>query len=146
MKGLATNNLFLSFLEWDIYSKLFLPPIIMVSSLSQAFAFKGTGKLMNEFASIFGKYERLQIGDGRKFYNKVLWRVVTLNLIAIPSSVCGFVMYTFFIYDYFLSHSSSYTGGIAVAIMSYNQYIPASSSGKDSIYIYSKCNGDQIKT
>ena len=109
---------------------MFCIPIVLGAPLAQAFAFKGIGKLMNEFASIYGKQERLQIGNGRKLYNNTWWRVLTLTLIQLPISVCGFVMYTFFIFMNFLSPTHAYIGGFLIAISGYTTVIPATTLGK----------------
>ena len=126
---LGQRQIFL-LLEWDVYSQIFVIPIVLGAPLAQAFAFKGIGKLMNEFASIYGKHERLHIGNGRKMYNKAWWRVLTLPIIQLPTSICVFVTYTFFMFMNILPPTQAYIGGFLIAISGYITIIPATTLGK----------------
>ena len=116
--------------EWDFFGYVAYPTSTVFAAVAHTFSFKGMGAALTEFAGTYTKHPSLQTGQESAVYNRVWWRIITLNLIVFPVSLClGSFDAFYFLHEELPSSFHPFYGVIGL-IQGYIFSLPSTSLGK----------------
>ena len=99
--------------------------------LWHSIAFKGAGKLLTEFATVYNKYPSIQASKDRvsEIYKAVWRRVAVINILIIPITVCNAINSTYILFGEYLTPMATSLLVVLMAMQIHLTFIPPSSSG-----------------
>ena len=131
---LAPSELYHSFLsEWDFFCYVATPLVVLGAMLAHALAFKGVGARLTEFSGVFVAHPSLRTGSEteKATYGRVWWRVVILNISALPCVACLSAYYVLSFFNEELTPTLSAVIGVMGGFQAYFNLLPPTTSGRN---------------
>ena len=116
--------------EWDFFGYIAYPTATVVAAVAHTFSFKGMGAALTEFAGTYAKHPSLRTGLESAVYSRVWWRIIHLNLIMLPASLCLAAFDAFYFLREELPSSFQPFYGVIGLIQGYIFGLPSTSLGK----------------
>ena len=117
------------YLEWDFFGYIAYPTATIAAALAHTFSFKGMGAALTEFSGTYAKHPSLHTGLESTVYNKVWWRIITLNVVTLPACLCLGAFDAFYFLHEELSPSIYPFYGVIGFVQAYIFGLPSTSLG-----------------
>ena len=100
--------------------------------LAHGLAFKGVGARLTQFSGVFVTHPSLRTGSEteKATYGRVWWRVVILNISALPCVACLSAYYVLSFFNKELTPTLSAVIGVMGAFQAYIYLLPPTTSGR----------------